>query len=41
MTPENVLSDVETKKLALADLVPTQTGTDTKLMVRLSVGQME
>lgn len=41
MTPEKVLPDVETKKLALADLVPTQTGTGTKLTVRWCVGQME
>lgn len=41
MTPVNVLPDVETKKLAPADLVSTQAGTGPKLMVRMAARQSE
>jgi len=41
MTPVNVLADVETKKLAPAELVSIQAGTGPKFMVRMGGRQSE
>lgn len=41
MTPANVLPDVETKKLAPADLVPRQAGAGMEFTVRRGAGRTE